>query len=151
MSGTVSATWEHSGLRCVIIRTSMGHLCGYVGVPKSHPLHGHDYSKPHPTLRALWEARKQQPIGENPPFMVLVGAALGGMSDEDGLEPQMCFDVHGGITYSGDLKGYDDSITWAFGFDTAHAQDFNDPKDETYVTAETNKLAEQLASVAVPA
>ena len=150
MSSQVIATWEHSGLRCVIIRTSMGHLCGYVGVPKSHPLHGHRYNDPHPTLRALWEARKQQPVGPHPSLPVMIFALSGG-GDEKGLAPELCFDVHGGITYSDDLKGYDDSITWAFGFDTAHAQDFNDPKDETYVTAETNKLAEQLASVGVPA
>lgn len=33
-----------SGLRAVVIATSMGHRCGYVGVSKDHPLFGKDYN-----------------------------------------------------------------------------------------------------------
>ena len=32
--------WEHAGLKCAIRRAHLGHLCGYVGVPPGHPLHG---------------------------------------------------------------------------------------------------------------
>lgn len=33
-----------TGLRCLIKRTpQLGNLCGYVGVPPGHPLHGQDY------------------------------------------------------------------------------------------------------------
>ena len=32
-----------SGLRAVVIAAQMGHRCGYVGVPKDHPLFGKDY------------------------------------------------------------------------------------------------------------
>ena len=39
----VEKDFEHAGLRCVIVETDMGHLCGYVGVPKSHLLHGVQY------------------------------------------------------------------------------------------------------------
>lgn len=29
--------FTHSGLPCVVLRTDLGHLCGYVGVPADHP------------------------------------------------------------------------------------------------------------------
>lgn len=29
-----------TGYRCVIARSALGHLCGYVRVPRGHPLHG---------------------------------------------------------------------------------------------------------------
>lgn len=33
--------WRHKGLPCLIVRQpNLGHLCGYVGVPEGHPLHG---------------------------------------------------------------------------------------------------------------
>jgi len=33
-----------TGLRAVVLATSMGHRCGYVGVPKDHPLFGKNYN-----------------------------------------------------------------------------------------------------------
>lgn len=36
--------FEHEGFPCLIIRTLMGHLCGYVAVPPSHPWHGKGWS-----------------------------------------------------------------------------------------------------------
>lgn len=42
------------GLDCAIIRnTEMGNLCGYVAVPKNHPLFGVKYSANHPLLEAI--------------------------------------------------------------------------------------------------
>jgi hypothetical protein len=39
--------WEAHGLPCAIRRNECrGHLCGYVGVPKTHPLHGVSYREP---------------------------------------------------------------------------------------------------------
>lgn len=32
-----------TGLDCLIVRNPMGALCGYVGVPPGHPWHGADY------------------------------------------------------------------------------------------------------------
>lgn len=34
-----------TGLDCLIVRTALGHLCGYVGVPPKHPFHGKHYDK----------------------------------------------------------------------------------------------------------
>jgi len=35
-----------TGLPCLIVRNWSGALCGYVGVPKTHPLYKADYDKP---------------------------------------------------------------------------------------------------------
>jgi hypothetical protein len=60
----------------------------------------------------------------------------------------LMLEVHGGITYADKyLKGYelpDKDDLWWFGFDTAHFEDFKNPKDMEYVKKETIKLAEQL-------
>ncbi len=32
--------WRHASLPCLVVRGPMGALCGYVGVPPGHPLHG---------------------------------------------------------------------------------------------------------------
>lgn len=34
---------EATGLDCLIVRSPLGNLCGYVGVAPGHPLHGKDY------------------------------------------------------------------------------------------------------------
>ena len=36
--------FEHKGYPCLIIRTPMGHLCGYVAVKPEHPMYGKDYN-----------------------------------------------------------------------------------------------------------
>lgn len=36
---------KYKGLRIVVKATDMGHRCGYVGVPKGHPLYGMHYDK----------------------------------------------------------------------------------------------------------
>jgi hypothetical protein len=33
-----------TGYPCLIVRGSMGALCGYVGLPPGHPLHGKPYT-----------------------------------------------------------------------------------------------------------
>lgn len=38
----VEKDFMYNGLRCVVVLTSMGHRCGYVGVNKSHPLYGYN-------------------------------------------------------------------------------------------------------------
>ena len=40
----IESNFVYKGLRCVVIFGSMGHRCGYVGVPKSHILYGKDYN-----------------------------------------------------------------------------------------------------------
>ena len=40
----VEQEFEHAGYKCVVTFNVMGHRCGYVGIPKSHPLYGKEYS-----------------------------------------------------------------------------------------------------------
>jgi hypothetical protein len=41
---------EETSLPCLIVRGPAGALCGYVGVPKDHPLHGKDYDPAYDAL-----------------------------------------------------------------------------------------------------
>lgn len=37
--------WKNGEFNCKIIFTQLGYRCGYVGVPKGHPMFGRDYNK----------------------------------------------------------------------------------------------------------
>lgn len=39
----VEKEFEHQGLKCVVLLLATGYRCGYVGVPKGHPLYNVDY------------------------------------------------------------------------------------------------------------
>lgn len=41
----VECEFEHAGYKCVVVFTRMGHRCGYVGIPKEHPLYGKGYDE----------------------------------------------------------------------------------------------------------
>jgi hypothetical protein len=41
-SGTIYEDWYEDGIRCLIMR-GPGALCGYLGIPKDHPLAGRSY------------------------------------------------------------------------------------------------------------
>lgn len=135
---------------------SLKHLCGYVGVPATHPLFGIDYNESVPgKLMAALERRKQQPLGEHPAFTLLVACAFGG-----GVEPRLAavITVHGGVTFSGKLRGADEALWW-FGFDCAHMDDYSPGldtrsfrvdgtyRDIEYVKGETESLADQLLAI----
>lgn len=114
-------SWEHAGLACRMVRhDSLKHWCGYVGLPEAHPHHGKDY---------------------------------------DSIDA----DVHGGLTYASDHAPKQEADgQWWVGFDCAHVGDIvpgalrhDEPtRDEDvyrtaeWVQAETNRLADQLASPA---
>lgn len=38
----VETEFEHTGCKCVVTFGNMGHRCGYVGIPNTHPLYGED-------------------------------------------------------------------------------------------------------------
>lgn len=128
-----------TGLDCLIVRTAMGHLCGYVGVSEGHDFFGVGYSncpqKPH--CDDSWCSHS----------------------------PGAKTDVHGGLTYSdrcaGNVchvpePGRPDNIWW-LGFDCAHSGDlspamnkyhdtYGSYKELSFVKAECAKLASQLAA-----
>lgn len=127
-----AATFQHglrkdwttaSGLRAVVLMTSRGHHCGYVAVPTGHPLHGQEYSTPCDALAAPVDGT---PVGKRGPIALLAASI-----DADRMRsPEIVFDVHGGLTYSGGDGGYpaEGSGLWWFGFDCAHSGDR--PSDE---------------------
>ena len=39
----VEKEFEHKGLKCVVLLLVRGYRCGYVGVPKGHPLYNVAY------------------------------------------------------------------------------------------------------------
>ena len=123
----VEKVWPHNGNVCVVIMARHGHRCGYVGIKPTHPLYGHDYSEHSEYLADLREALTHGTIGKRGiiPLVCWNGKKM---------SPEILFDVHGGITYSGDGKGeYPIKMkdVWWFGYDCAHA---GDAKDKRYMS-----------------
>lgn len=165
----IEREFEHCGYKCVVLFQPMGHRCGYVGIPETHPLHRKSYSS--------YLDIKKSDIGDREVSGVfqLFSACL---DDDERVQIDAYFQCHGGITYSGGGKGSHypiDSDLWWFGFDCAHAGDGKDlqlayerfpnerehifkmielekkfpildevVRTEGYVVAECRRLAEQL-------
>lgn len=141
MRHKIEKQWEHEGNLCVVILHLVpGHRCGYVGVPKTHPLYGKDYSDavPENLIEAYKEVEKG-PVGKR---------GIMDMICHDPANPKIgiLFDVHGGITYSaGGEKGYPTKTDkWFFGYDCGHAGDSPDIQDLDYCIAECESLSKQL-------
>lgn len=164
---TVERDWRAHGLRCVVLAIDMGHRCGYVGVPESHPLFGVAYNESHKSTAGLWAKAQDGPIGRR--GIVPVFCSI--HSEEDLPSLDVIFDVHGSLTYSRGSIDYPVNTNglWWFGFDCAHHLDGKDPtimsdsfrkihsrytpfsdgivRDTAYVVRECERLAEQLATV----
>lgn len=114
----VETEFMHNGLRCVVIFTSMGHRCGYVGITEGHPLYGVQYNSKVPGLNV----DEKTPIGKRGVFSILLSD---GTKD---IRPELYFDVHGSLTYSCNEPEYPvpASGTWWFGFDCGHCDDSSD-------------------------
>lgn len=140
-----------SGLPCLIVRGVMGSLCGYAGVPESHPWFKVGYDG-HLDIECSEEYCYEH-------------------------QPEAKIIVHGGLTYSGRCEENtnredrichvieSDEIIWWFGFDCAHSGDhmpgradfgldpelFKDIMEHyrpvSFVRYEITQLAEQLNEV----
>lgn len=145
------AQWvdEATGLDCLIVRNQSGALCGYVGVPNTHPWHGIGY-----------------------------GQCLTGCDETYcSHTPGSYVEVHGGLTFADacdDRPGRPESVgichlplpgrphdVWWFGFDCNHAWDLAPAyaryreavwdevyRTQEYVQSECATLAQQLAESA---
>ncbi len=136
---------EQTNLDCLIVRNRVGALCGYVGVPPEHPLHGRDYNSVYSLINGL--------------------DVHGGLTFSGGC--QETNDPSRGICHV-PLDGRPDHVWW-FGFDCAHLYDFvpqmsvfdappdngrprvnflheGTYRDLDYVKRECTQLARQLAS-----
>jgi len=145
MSYKVEKEWEtKAGLWAVAVRTDLGHLCGYVGVPRKHKLYGRKYSEDLACLKALHKKAMNGPVGKRGPLTVF--CASSGRKSMD-----IVFNVHGSVTFTGDGQGmYPVPVQpklWWIGFDCAHCDDNPIKCNLEYVTAECESLARQIKLV----
>lgn len=148
---TIVKDWTtKAGLRAIIVLYG-GHHCGYVELPKDHPLVGVGYNDESPALEKLWKKVQEGEIGKRGVIPIFCS---------DGkARPAVVFDVHGSITFSGMLS-YANNDNWWYGFDCLHDGDkslddesgygvFHDGvfRDEVYVTEECENLARQVMEV----
>lgn len=165
----VEQEFEHAGYKCVVTFNMMGIRCGYVGIPKNHPLYGKGYSDYLEIKKADVGDRKISGI------FPLLAACL---DEDERIRIEAYFSCHGGITFAdgGENSNYPiESNLWWFGFDCGHCDDAKElelayerfPKHrgrlameieledrfctdglivrtEEYVAEECKKLAEQL-------
>jgi hypothetical protein len=150
--------FEASGLACRMLRTpDLGCWCGYVGVPSDHPWFGLPYNAKVKMSREALEKRPLQGFG----IMDIFLAAMRGDDFKDGVEIGMALECHGGCNYAEDhVPREEPDGRWWFGFDCGHGGDLvpgflkhglprmGDYRDQGYVVAECQHLAEQLANVA---
>ena len=116
----VEKEFEYKGMKCVVTFQKHGHRCGYVGVPKGHPLYGKDYSD-------YLDIKKEDMGDKEISGIFPLFSAL--LDDDERIRIEAYFNCHGGITYSG--GGCNSSYPipsdlWWFGFDCAHCDDGKD-------------------------
>lgn len=164
----VERQFEHMGYECVVTFSAQGYRCGYVGIPKGHPLYGKDYKD---YLEIKKEDLKDREISGTFPLLCAL------FDDDERIQIEAYFQCHGGITFANGGKNSNypiDSDLWWFGFDCGHCDDGREldfagirfPKyrntilrqlevekafelevpvrTEEYVAEECKKLAEQL-------
>ena len=130
---------EETGMPCLIVRGPSGALCGYVGVPESHPLFGKDYDE-------LYNYENEKGVSID---------VHGGLTFADKCHPR---EGGLGICHAPD-KGESDNVWW-FGFDCAHCGDLVPAYDSihrggiyrtiAYVENQIKYLARQLNAVTTP-
>jgi hypothetical protein len=144
---------ERTGLACKIIRnTAFGNLCGYVGVPPTHPYSGWDFSD---NIKLTPNDLKDATLEDIGIFDAFVYAMQGGTT-RGTIPLGMTLKAHWGITFSGQMIN-DAAALWWFGFDCGHCDDFSPGlsraglhlphqiyRDIEYVKKEVTALAFQL-------
>lgn len=147
MSADIEKDWTtDSGLRAIVLWVNDSHRCGYVEVPKSHPFFGKSYN--YHLDKTFWDKLPKVEF-KGSPIDLLIAAG----DQRDGAGPRLSYfvNVHGGLTFAGELK---DQSGWWFGFDCAHLDDRTKYIDHgvmrslEYVTDECESLARQLSILA---
>ena len=109
---------KYKGYEYLVYATPMGHRCGYVKIPKKHYLYGKSYYE---QLNIKFGEIAHQPAGKRNPITLLLSSNL---KPEDNISMDLLFDVHGGITFSGEgASTYFNRKGWWIGFDCAHSGD----------------------------
>lgn len=145
----IEKIWISENYICVVAALEAGYRCGYVGIPLTHPLYNHHYNEPADCLNNLKDMLNNSSIGGRGIIPLVCH------DPEDGISPEIFFDVHGGITYSGD-RNYPIEI-WHFekldnrscatlysqpfwlGYDCAHTGDAKDPSIMSEKQKEINR------------
>ncbi len=113
---------EAAGLTCLILRGPVGALCGYVGVPETHPGYKIAYDGTTSMEHEEWHQECRKLMREKSPDFSKMN--FPSMPDSvPGIgEAISNITVHGGLTFAG---FWPDEVPglWFFGFDCAHAFD----------------------------
>ena len=117
---------EYRGYRYIVLRSPVGiNLNGYVALPENHP------------------------------FRIGYDTSWCGHSGCYEHTPESVIDVHGGLTYSGDIE-FSDGKHFCLGFDTAHSGDVwtfeyiekhAEYRNMEYVENECKRMIDQLISI----
>lgn len=113
----VERQFNYKGYECVVVLQRLGHRCGYVGIPESHPLYRKEYTD--------YLEIKKEDLGDRKVSGIfqLLAACI---DKDERIRIEAYFQCHGGITYSGGGKNTSypvESDLWWFGFDCGHAGD----------------------------
>lgn len=151
MNYKIEKSWiTKTGLKAVCIwNNNCGHRCGYVAVTNEHPLFGKNYDENCDCLKNIAKKVEQESMGKRGIVPIFLAICKGEISPT----PELIFDVHGGITYSGGDGKYpiQEQNLWWFGFDCGHNGDAStySPnigvlRSQEYVMNECENLAQQL-------
>ena len=116
----IESDFIYKDYRCITIFTSLGYRCGYVGVPKGNYLYGKHCLD---TLPISISELENEEVGKRG----IIPLMCQYFSDEDNanVKVDLYFNVHGGITFTGDEHPVECELWW-LGFDCGH---YNDGKD----------------------
>lgn len=145
---------QATGLHCIINRAPVtGALCGYVGIPTSHPAWGLHYDGVDHFAAQQRHERWKVNMMERPGNM-----DFGDWLEKSPVEPELPLDpvvgegvrnieVHGGLTYSdrhhAQIGCQSDKSLWWFGFDCSHAWDISPAMDALTATYDHGMSAEE--------
>jgi len=114
----VEKHWQAFGCECVVIMTDMGHRCGYAGIREKHPLYGCEYHDNSPFLEKWRDVLMKEEVGKRGPFTMFCW-------DGEVISPEIWFNVHFGLTFSGGDGKYPIELNgiWWYGYDCGHCDD----------------------------
>lgn len=145
---SIERQWQAHGLDCMVVWFDAGympHRNGYVRIPEGHPWHDIAYNEAVPDATPIAMDTEvedlMEGVGTIGTMILLSSSEESRLSSEREMQYQVR--VHGGLTFSGSLRGVDGY--WV-GFDCAHLDDTPARWTEDAVASEVERLAEQIAS-----
>lgn len=140
---------EYKGYRYITVRMPVGHVCGYVEIPKGHYLYKKGYEDPILELEPFKEDIFRGSIGKRG-ILSLLAYALKCEEENQNLTAEIVFDIHGSLTFGDRLQFHNEPeaiFEWAMGFDTAHYDDTSETQTHEYCEKECQYLIDQLVEI----